>query len=138
MSAPVDCPEIECWQAWLGDDVAPEQRESQERHLESCTFCQERLHRADSCDDAIRSLARRGGDPTATQPDPTLIHIIERLCHSKCPETWSPADAPDLYFLQPSDRSELLGTLGDYEVQEVIGQGGMGVVLKAFDPGLHR
>src|SRR5439155_17565200 len=32
----------------------------------------------------------------------------------------------------------LLGTLGDYEVQEVIGEGGMGVVLKAFEPALHR
>src|SRR5262249_31836428 len=30
------------------------------------------------------------------------------------------------------------GRLGDYEVQEVIGQGGMGVVLKAFEPALQR
>src|SRR5262249_16353019 len=44
----------------------------------------------------------------------------------------------ELYFLRPGDRPELLGTLGGYEVQEVIGQGGMGVVLKAFDPVLNR
>src|SRR5262249_32902079 len=42
------------------------------------------------------------------------------------------------YFLAPTDRQDLLGTLGEYEVQEVIGQGGMGVVLKAFDPALQR
>jgi hypothetical protein len=46
--------------------------------------------------------------------------------------------AADLYFLRPTDRPDLLGTLGDYEVQEVIGQGGMGVVLKAYEPALHR
>ena len=28
--------------------------------------------------------------------------------------------------------------LGDYEVLKVIGQGGMGVVLQAFEPALHR
>src|SRR5207253_10499651 len=27
---------------------------------------------------------------------------------------------------------------GAYEVREVIGQGGMGIVLKAFEPALHR
>ncbi len=44
----------------------------------------------------------------------------------------------DLFFLHPSDRPELLGTLGEYEVLEVIGEGGMGIVLKAFEPALHR
>jgi LSD1 subclass zinc finger protein len=47
-------------------------------------------------------------------------------------------EPPDLYFLDPTDRPGLIGMLGGYEVSEVIGQGGMGVVLKAFDPTLHR
>ena len=37
-----------------------------------------------------------------------------------------------------ADRPRVLGTLGEYEVQEVIGQGGIGVVLRANDPALHR
>src|SRR5205807_5355921 len=48
-------------------------------------------------------------------------------------------DADDgLDFLDPSDRPGSIGRLGHYEVQEVIGRGGMGVVLKAFDERLHR
>ncbi len=44
----------------------------------------------------------------------------------------------DLSFLQPADDPNLLGLLGSYQVREVIGRGGMGVVLQAFDPELHR
>ena len=43
-----------------------------------------------------------------------------------------------LGFLSPAEEPGLLGRLGAYEVSEVIGRGGTGVVLKAFDPALAR
>src|SRR5262249_46506511 len=43
-----------------------------------------------------------------------------------------------LDLLTPSQKPGSLGRLGHYEVLAVVGTGGMGVVLKAFDEKLHR
>ncbi|MBT6153973.1 MAG: serine/threonine protein kinase, partial [Planctomycetaceae bacterium] len=47
-------------------------------------------------------------------------------------------DEIPLGFLEPSTNPDSLGRLGHYEIQEVIGRGAFGTVLKAFDEKLHR
>lgn len=47
-------------------------------------------------------------------------------------------DGPDPMFLEPPSRPGAIGRLGHYEVLEVLGQGGFGIVMKAFDDVLHR
>ena len=139
MSAPLDCPGIECWHALFDDAVSPDQRGT----LSSATWNRARSVRSagprrGNGEDALLTLVRQVGDPTLAPIDPTLAHVLERL-HEASGRGLADAEEPaDLYFLRPSDRPDLLGILGDYEVSEVIGQGGMGVVLKAFDPALHR
>ncbi|HKA05817.1 MAG TPA: hypothetical protein VKD71_01085, partial [Gemmataceae bacterium] len=89
-------------------------------------------------DQASKFLA----DPAAGQlgaesDDTTRTAHVAHVAHSA--DETTPATAIDLHaLLTPTDKPGLIGTLDHYEIQEVVGTGGMGVVLKAFDPKLHR
>ena len=49
-----------------------------------------------------------------------------------------PQQEISLSFLRPISKEGCLGTIGPYEVLDVIGRGGMGIVLRAVDPKLNR
>src|SRR6185369_16594823 len=46
--------------------------------------------------------------------------------------------AAALRFLQPCDKPDRIGLLDQYEIIEIVGHGGMGAVLRAFDKKLSR
>jgi formylglycine-generating enzyme required for sulfatase activity len=49
-----------------------------------------------------------------------------------------PEEPNDLRFLQPATRPDSLGRIGHYEVLQVLGKGGFGIVFRAFDDVLQR
>ncbi|HJT78062.1 MAG TPA: serine/threonine-protein kinase, partial [Gemmataceae bacterium] len=138
MTALPACPELQCWQALFDEAVPAEERGRYERHLESCPACQAALDRAGDGGEGLVPLLRQMGDTSIEPADPALRGVVERLHEVTSALRPSPGDPADLYFLRPSERPGILGTLGEYEVLEVIGQGGMGAVLKAYEPALNR
>jgi serine/threonine protein kinase len=57
---------------------------------------------------------------------------------TRAPDSVGAGEHDVLAILLPPTRPGSLGRLAHYEVQEVLGRGGFGTVLKAFDDRLHR
>lgn len=84
--------------------------------------------------------ASPAGDAAAD--DAALLAAMARLKQPPTAATLAQdAPLPDpmtFSFLLPAENSDALGKLAHYEVQECIGAGGFGTVLKAYDPKLNR
>ena len=109
-------------------DRLPRQRQAElARHIETCHSCRQRLE--------------------ALAADPVLWHEVGQLLRPEPFAQWPTATEghdsiepgpATLDFLTPSDDPDKLGRFGPYEIEAVIGSGGMGIVLKGFDQTLNR
>ncbi|MBS0204732.1 MAG: SUMF1/EgtB/PvdO family nonheme iron enzyme [Planctomycetes bacterium] len=72
---------------------------------------------------------------TALAPDSLLDSPLVELDASQMADA---APFVSMDFLEPSDVAGSLGRLGGYTILDVIGRGGMGIVLRAMDTKLNR
>lgn len=98
------------------------------RHLENCQHCQATLEKLSGGTTWEAETSRWLSDWTSDQ---TLGD--EDASHE---EIGLPPIS--LAFLQPGRHPEMLGRIGRYDVEGVIGRGGMGIVLRGFDVELQR
>lgn len=119
--------------ALLSDDDSHQASESTLDHLESCSRCQQRLSDLAASTDEWNQAAKlmsTGYDVGVEVPP------IPKPSFGSYPVVWTEAMVRQL--LPPTSDPEILGRLGRYEVEGLIGSGGMGVVLKASDSELNR
>src|SRR5262245_29631234 len=115
-------------------------------HVGECPACQARIEALATGGDARLSQCCRGLDrldpPTGSAFWPALNGAERALTvtHDAADtdgSTPTPAEIK-LDFLRPAETPGRLGRLGHFEIVRVIGRGGMGVVLHAFDADLER
>ncbi len=117
-------------QAISDDSVSADARCEFEQHLSRCPNCCDRL---EGC----------SVDLTLSQAAQQFLPDDADDCEAfTCRRSVAPAiqDEVDLLLqkLAPTDDPQMLGRVGSFEVSGVIGSGGMGIVLKAFEPALAR
>ena len=115
-------------------------------HLATCMRCQQRMSELAASDDwwseASNMLIDDGDNGPETQ---SILVALDTngsnvsIGDASIEGDWSvDCDPVSLEFLGTPSHPEMLGRLGRYEVERLIGAGGMGIVLKAFDTELHR
>ncbi len=101
-------------------------------HVESCARCQQRIS------ELAGPVALWQGLKAAISENSSVdsCRHLTSWSHDQSAIRWTESMAKQL--LSPPNHPEMLGRLGRYEVERLIGSGGMGVVFKAFDTELNR
>lgn len=132
-----NCPGLDTLRALVDEILPADEQLAWQAHVENCADCQKSLEQLVAGSESWDAAVAHARDPVPQVEDPTLLaDAVRRMKSHDADAAGSPFRVTD--YLEPSDQPGSLGRLGNYEVTEVVGQGGMGVVMKAFDPVLHR
>jgi eukaryotic-like serine/threonine-protein kinase len=135
------CPEAEELRQLLGGSLSTQKQQECTRHMDTCQGCQSKLENIATGGTNLSELVSQLHDdePMATSAYWPALKALE----GKLPQTITPPPVArsrnvSLDFLQPASDGVYLGRLAHFDVMRVLGRGGMGVVLEAFDSRLHR
>ncbi len=162
MQAVSGCPKAEQLDQLIRGELPEDSSHLLTSHLETCSSCQATIEKLASGEIPIGTIV---ADLSKLNPSDQSDYWkaiskveeeleignqqssqIRRATPQQLSETSAPDATPlpkrvatgDLDFLEPSDDPAYIGKLQHFQIARVIGRGGMGIVLEAFDTHLHR
>ena len=135
------CPQSEELKKLLDGSLSGDRQQECTRHMDSCECCQSKLEELATGGTNLSQILDHAyeAEPVASSAYwPALKELGADLDETYVPRNTPRAREISLQFLQPATDDAYLGRLGHFEVMRVLGRGGMGIVLEAFDSKLQR